>query len=422
MAIIIGKHIQTIPDIETKASVQTIGMEHTVTIDASGNFIMRVPAGWTRLSFQGIDPSSSLYDSMALIYGKPGEKVEFVQPITGPEDLCTDLDCDLATVRKILDSTGLYSVVPESVVIISDNRVSELHLRGKGVFRLCGSIGKLTSLRLLDIGKNKIDSIPSFAFENLYFLETVSADNNALRFLPGSIGQLKALQSLDLSSNQLQSLPEPIMYLNPSSYLNLANNYLCDIGASTVKWADRYSPGWKNMQKCVIDTQPGPNDPCSDLKCDIAVVKEILDSAYISVAPESVIVIESNSRVSELHLRSRSMKKLIPAVSRLPFLRVLDIGENYIDSLPPGLDRLYNLQELTADHNAIRTFPISVAKLKVTRLDFSYNSLPSLPDQITSLSPSFLNLQYNMLCNISESTAKWADKYDSKWRWSQKCN
>jgi hypothetical protein len=247
MAVIRGSNMLSEPVGSRKPVIQTRGMEHSAPIDSSGHFTLKIPAGWTRLALQGIDSIDTILDT--LVYLKPGENIEFGPPPQKSGKLCDSLGCDMAIVQGILDENGLTAINAQSVVVISQNHVSELHLRSMGMKSLSRSVVKLFKLRVLDVGNNFLDSLPS-TLGHMHDLEALIADSNSLWILPAQIGMIENLKKLDLSANMLQSLPEPMTYLRPSVLLDLDGNMLCNLGETTIKWADEYDPGWREEQYC----------------------------------------------------------------------------------------------------------------------------------------------------------------------------
>jgi Leucine-rich repeat (LRR) protein len=156
---------------------------------------------------------------------------------------------DISVVRKILDLNSFYNIAVESVSVIESEHIVELRLRGMGLRSISSDIGHLKELRVLDIGKNSLKELPS-SISNLTKLKTLVADSNELWVIPASLGILDSLESLDISANILQSLPEPLTYLEPVVLLKLDGNMLCNLGGLTVVWADKYDPGWKDLQVC----------------------------------------------------------------------------------------------------------------------------------------------------------------------------
>ncbi|EKX38544.1 hypothetical protein GUITHDRAFT_89338 [Guillardia theta CCMP2712] len=74
-----------------------------------------------------------------------------------------------------------------------------------------GTFHGLSSLRLIQLGQNKLQSLPAGIFEGLSSVEQIHIPNNMLYTLPAGIFDgLSSLQSLQFHDNQLQSLPAGI--------------------------------------------------------------------------------------------------------------------------------------------------------------------------------------------------------------------
>jgi hypothetical protein len=89
-------------------------------------------------------------------------------------------------------------------------------------------ISKHTYLQLLDIGNNRISSLPE-AFWNLTKLKELYVGYNQFTSLAERIGNLTQLQTLDLGNNQLSALPESLGNLTQLQTLNLGNNQLSSL-------------------------------------------------------------------------------------------------------------------------------------------------------------------------------------------------
>ena len=250
MVVIEGSNIPIKPDGHERPSVHVIGLEHSAAIDSTGKFAIKVPSGWTRLSMQGVD--SSAYAADTIFFSHPGDRIAMgppQEPEPPPDGKCDSLPCDLSIVKEILGEAGLTTAAAESVCVVAQNHVVELHLRERGIKNLSKSVGKLDWLRKLDVGGNMLDSFPS-TIGHLKRLEELIADHNTLLGIPATIGMINPLRRLDLSGNALQSLPEPITYLRSLVWLDISGNLLCNIGEMTAQWADRIDPGWRERQQC----------------------------------------------------------------------------------------------------------------------------------------------------------------------------
>ncbi|MBN1760477.1 MAG: hypothetical protein JW863_19265 [Chitinispirillaceae bacterium] len=224
--------------------VQVIGLERSAEIDSNGHFSLRVPSGWCWLRLPAYGAEYRDVDTM--VYVRPGRHDMETEPRV--LQACDSLACELQEVRAILDSNGLQSLPPESVVVIGEEHIVELHLRSRNLSILPQSVGRLSRLRVIDVGNNGLVDLP-FGIDRLPLLEELIADSNSLRTIIAPIGMSQPLKKLDISWNMLQSLPEPFASL-ALEYLDVSGNMLCAIGEPTAEWLDRYNPGWSTTQRC----------------------------------------------------------------------------------------------------------------------------------------------------------------------------
>ena len=245
MALIAGKDILSEP-LGGQPLVEIRGLERSVEVDENGDFQMMVPAGWRSLHFS--TPGSSELPHDTLIHFNIGEQKEFIGHHPFQPTHCENIECELAIVKELLDSNGITTIQPESVVVITDNHVTELHLNELNLTVIPASIGELFHLEILDISDNQIEELPT-SIEKLQNLKSIKADHNNIWSIPASIGMLKSLEFLDFAFNNLQTLPEPITYLS----LNRAFfgfNMLCNIGERTIEWLWKVDKGWHERQDC----------------------------------------------------------------------------------------------------------------------------------------------------------------------------
>ena len=118
-----------------------------------------------------------------------------------------------------------------SGVTMENGRVVKLVLE---CFELTGvvpaEIGQLTSLRVLNLNENLLESVPAEIWQLTWLVE-LDLDDNELTSLPAEIGQLTSLQVLSLYGNHLTSLPAEIGQLASLEKLNLGGNQLTSLPA-----------------------------------------------------------------------------------------------------------------------------------------------------------------------------------------------
>lgn len=83
-----------------------------------------------------------------------------------------------------------------------------------------------SSLKKLNVRKNKLTRLPEELARQLPHLITLNASNNELAELPEQIGQLRNLQRLLLENNRLTALPKSFSKLSALEELNLRSNAL----------------------------------------------------------------------------------------------------------------------------------------------------------------------------------------------------
>jgi hypothetical protein len=173
-----------------------------------------------------------------------------------------------------------------------------------------------------------------------------------------------------------------------------------------------------------LDKYPPHQPPCRNIECDLAAVREMLDSCGLSGVPVDSVVTIDSGRVTGLHLQNRNMTRLPWGLERLEKLKTLDLSGNAIVTMPRfGGFFPIGLRTLILRSNQLAQLPPSIVMLRnIETLDLSNNKLQSLPDSIVSIAPRvLLDLGGNKLCSLPPAIAAWADMYDVDWRQTQNC-
>jgi Leucine-rich repeat (LRR) protein len=106
-----------------------------------------------------------------------------------------------------------------------------LYLHDNRLSSLPPCLGRLTTLRYLNISENAFEALPE-AVCGMSSLIELRASDNRLASLPDSIGRLSHLRELHLRNNQLTSLPEPTGGLRELRQIDLRGNPLTHLPAA----------------------------------------------------------------------------------------------------------------------------------------------------------------------------------------------
>ncbi|QCE14006.1 internalin A [Vigna unguiculata] len=110
-------------------------------------------------------------------------------------------------------------------------KIQRLVLAENLIERLPVSLGKLQSLKLLNLDGNRITSLPD-ELDQLVRLERLSVSRNSLASLPMTIGSLRNLVLLNVSNNKLRSLPESVGSCTSLEELQANDNLIEDLPSS----------------------------------------------------------------------------------------------------------------------------------------------------------------------------------------------
>ncbi len=149
------------------------------------------------------------------------------------------------------------------VLTINDNDLSDLpnelfgleklktlEVQNNDITKLSKRVGNLSDLLVLDLRNNELRVLPE-QISKLRKLEILQLWGNDLEYLPKSVAKLSSLKELYLRGNKLLNLPSGITKLR-LTYLDILDNYICEVDKKVDSWIKRYDPKYKDLQLCII--------------------------------------------------------------------------------------------------------------------------------------------------------------------------
>jgi Leucine-rich repeat (LRR) protein len=224
---------------------------------------------------------------------------------------------------KILSQAHKLNYFPNVDNIPKETRL--LFLTGNNISEIPDSIGELTNLVMIAMGKNRINKI-SPEIGKLTKLRKISLEHNKLESLPPEIGLLTNLEELILGgNNKLLTLPPEIGMLTNLKKLDLNHD----------------------NQKTLL--------------------------------PE----IGNLTKLEELDLTHNNLTTLPPEIGMLTNLKILNLNFNGLTELPPEIGLLTNLEKLDIKYNRLTTIPLELTKLpKLTIVNLDNNNYKWFDDTV----------------------------------------
>ncbi len=224
---------------------------------------------------------------------------------------------------KIMSPVHKLNYFPSVDKIPKETRL--LFLTGNNISEIPDSIGELTNLVMIAMGKNRINKI-SPEIGKLTKLRKISLEHNKLESLPPEIGLLTNLEELILGgNNKLLTLPSEIG--------NLINLKKLDLNHDNQK----------------------------------------------TLLPEIGLL----TKLEELDLTHNNLTTLPPEIGNLINLKILNLNFNSLTSLPPEIGELTNLEKIDLKYNRLTTIPLELTKLpKLTSVNLDNNNYKWLDDNV----------------------------------------
>jgi Leucine-rich repeat (LRR) protein len=223
----------------------------------------------------------------------------------------------IETLRELWLRENKIKSVPNNIELLAKNSNLELlHLGSNLIKTLPESLGKLKSLKYLDVEMNfQLEKLP-VSIGELKELRTLDLEENSLTEVPLEITKLKNLYDLDLQSNKLTKLPEGMSKMKSLKHLNLSGNPIH-----------------------LLPTDLGAFPSLEILELNSSVIMSFDPFTYEEKEEEIRIDIDWNKTIKQL--------------SEINTLKELMLDRNHLTELPASVADMKHLERLELEGNPI---------------------------------------------------------------------
>lgn len=258
-------------------------------------------------------------------------------------------------------------------------------------------LGSMPGFDTLDISRCELSYLAGNV-DLMKGLKFLSLEKNRLLELPAGIGGLTELRHLDLSNpgsgtrtNKLNTLPASFNFLSKLEYLNLNGNDFVDLPLRgpfpemktlLISWnrLKQFPEGIRSMKKL------------KTLRLNINLITEIPE--WI----DEVVSLEELSINGDFFLnRNYKIKTLPTSLTRLGYLKILNLNDHVMEELPEEMGKLSSLEHFEMKDNLLQKLPESIGNCQALRwVDLKANELKHLPLSFNKLKRlEYLNLSFN---------------------------
>jgi Leucine-rich repeat (LRR) protein len=344
-------------------------------LDAGWNSLGNLPGG--QRNWKNLRVLNLFYNNFYFLYGIEAltNLVELDLSInnftTLPEEIGGLHNLVVLRIRGGEDKTGPLISLPEGAGNLSALRI--LDISRQNLQTLPSSIGGMKSLEQLQCPQNRLKTLPD-GIGGLTKLRTLDMSFNQLASLPNTVGGCTSLCTLLLNSNRIPSIPENIGNLGKLEVLNVTKNFLASLPdgiGNCVNLTEMYCDSNK-----LGNLPPGIGNLVKLQKMNVT--ENLLTSLPDKMSSMSALRIftASNNRLTEFPAQLCS----------LPALQGLFLNNNRMDTIPPAIGGLQSLTALGLAGNNITVLPGETGNLHLTNFDIRDNAgLAILPETMTRL-------------------------------------
>ncbi|MCB9189988.1 MAG: leucine-rich repeat domain-containing protein [Flavobacteriales bacterium] len=243
---------------------------------------------------------------------------------------------DLIHLKQLDLSNNKNIDLKQSLTVLADCKLTDLNLSECNLAYVPFEIGKIKTLAHLDLSNNFIIDVPLY-FGKLKKLEHLDLSGNDLTDIDQGLWKCKELKVLDISDMKNLNMNEICMDLLPLNKLQLVSvSYLQD--TLPVEFGAIKTQAWKidNSRITVLPSTLSNNTTLTEVSfdyCPSVNFDQVLED--LSKAPN----------LTQLRI-SQSIDELPLSVAQLSKLKILDLSNNNLTSLPITASDLPELNQL----------------------------------------------------------------------------
>jgi len=249
--------------------------------------------------------------------------------------------------KLILACNKISSISPQVSNLVS---LGSLDLHDNQLEALPPELGALVNLKRLNVSHNRLETLPSEFFQ-LKELRHLQLNNNNMSTLADGISDLDMLNYLDLSCNQLTALPSNIGFLSKLSTLLLSKNKLSSLPSEVAFMKDLATLDVNSNQLVSV---PEEMQELSHLEMLYLRHNQLTRLPCLKHCINIKELQLGNNRVEEISLQD---------IENIPNVKILDLRENKLKSLPEEITALQQLERLDLSSNDLSTLPFTLGLL-----------------------------------------------------------
>jgi Leucine-rich repeat (LRR) protein len=272
---------------------------------------------------------------------------------------------------------------PRPAALRSMGALRELRLAGNELTALPHALVALTGLETLDLGQNRIAALTGRLLPELSNLHSLLLSRNQLTVLPDGLGALSNLRELQLHGNAVTALPPALGGLTALTDLTLHANRLAMTADDWWPLSQVYQ-----LQRLTLHRNTLVQLPCGAM---LRALKHLevfpCCNNLLNQLPHGSAGLELLESCTELDLHENRLRELPTSISAMPCLQVLKLNGNMLGVLPPGMGRLHaTLSTLELQDNQLTSLQSDLNKLtNLTSLQLARNYLVALPSSFQKL-------------------------------------